>query len=357
MISISACRTSSSSDPKTELGPVGNAMVVSQFKKYKNKADHCDSTGSGTRIIFTGFGLFSSPPKNKQNVAYNISGLISRFMATTTTFPSIVNTETTTIADSLSTTNFAAFSHMPADAYGAIITQREITIDQKQVTVCFILLDVIWDQAAAIILYESTLFKPERIIMGGLKAGEKVYGLFEAGAVNNATVLQGFNPDGSPNLNNIPVADTSNDFPILPRGDQGVEQTIAMTWDAKALATFVSPLVESIPRNNQTKIFKVRGEDSARPSNDYICNNISFVILHALKGAVVNLAGGNLRFGPAQTRPAPTSDVEFIEITKELRDSVTSAGFFHYPDTGTDEGRTVFGWSKVLAKTMVFGLQ
>ena len=356
MLGFAACKTTSDSDLKTELGPEGNAKVVEQFKKYKNKTAHCDSSGTGTRIILTGFGLFSSPPVNANNVAYNISGLISRFIATPAVFPSTIDTNSATIASNFKNTTFAHYSHMPAKAEGAYVTQRELIIDQKPVTVCLILLDVIWDQAAAIILYESTLFKPERIIMGGLNAGETQFGMFEAGAVNNATAYQGFQPNGAPNLDNIPIADAQGDSPVLPRKDTGVEQTIAMTWDSKKLATFTSPVATQIPRGNKKNVFNVRGEDAARPSNDYICNNVSFVILHGMKGAVINLAGGLLRFGPSSEKPAQGSNIEFIEIPKDVGDGVKSAGFFHYPDTATDEGQTMFGWSKVLAKAMIIGL-
>jgi len=356
LLGITACKSLDKSELKTELGPVGNAQVVEQFKKYKNKNNHCDSSGTGTRIMLTGFGLFSSPPRNDKNVAYNISGLISRFMSTPTVFPNDIDTSTSTIANNLVHSNFAHYSHMPANANGAVIAQREMTIDQKPVTICFILLDVIWDQAAAIILYESTLFKPERIIMGGLNAGEKKYGMFEAGAVNDATNYQGFLPSGASNMDNIPRPDDSGDTPILPRTDQGVENSIAMTWDAKKLATFVSPVVDAIRRDNNSNVYKVKGEDDARPSNDYICNNVSFVVLHAMKGAVVNLAGGQLRFGSNQHKPDQGSNIEFIEFTKELGDGIKSAGFFHYPDTGTDKGQTMFGWSKAIAKAMIVGL-
>ena len=353
---LTACRTSSNSELKTDLGPAGNSKVVDQFKKYKSKTEHCDSSGTGTRIMLTGFGLFSSPPRNSKNVAYNISGLISRFMSTPAVFSSVIDTSTSVVANNFKNTQFAQYSHMPANAEGAKVSQRELTIDQKPVTVCFVLLDVIWDQAAAIILYESTLFKPERIIMSGLNAGEKQFGMFEAGAVNNATAFEGFKPSGTPNLDNIPIADTAGDSPVLPRGDHGIEQTITMTWDAKKLATFTAPVADAIVRDKKTKVFNVRGEDAARPSNDYICNNVSFVILHAIKGAEINLAGGKLRFGPSQNSPAPGSGIEFVEIPKAVADGIKSAGFFHYPDTATDAGQTMFDWSKVIAKAMIIGL-
>jgi hypothetical protein len=356
LLGLFACKTSTNSELKTELGPIGNAKVVEQFKKYKNKAEHCDSSGVGTRVILTGFGLFSSPPRNAKNVAYNISGLISRFIATPAVFPSTINTATSTIANNLKNTSFAQYSHMPANSEGAVVTQRELIIDQKPVTVCLILLDVIWDQAAAIILYESTLFKPERIIMSGLNAGETKFGMFEAGAVNSATDYEGFQSSGAPNLDNIPKADANGDSPVLPRSDRGVEQTIAMTWNPKNLAALTSPLATAILRDNKKNVFDVRGEDAARPSNDYVCNNVSFVILNAMKGAVINLAGGLLRFGPSQEKPAQGSSIEFVEIPKDVGDGVKSAGFFHYPDTATDEGAVIFGWSKVLAKAMIAGL-
>jgi hypothetical protein len=353
---ITGCRTTGDSKLKTDLGATGNKQVVEQVQRYKKKTAHCDATGSGTRILMTGFGLFSNPPKNFQGTPYNISGLVARFMADPAVFPAQISTATSQVAPLLRNRAYARYSHMPANADGAHISQREMTIDQKPVTVCFVLLDVIWDQAAAVILFEASKFKPDRIIMSGLNSGEKKDGMFEAGAVNNATDYGGFNADGAQNPNNIPIENAAGESPVLPKSDPGVEQSIAMTWDAKALAALTLPIAKKIPGSAWGQSFAVRGEDAARPSNDYICNNVSFVILHAIKGTTVNLAGGKLRIGPASSAPAAGEDVEFIELETATAGKVSSAGFFHYPDTRSDRGSTVFGWGLVIAKAMVAGL-
>lgn len=351
-----ACRTTSDSGLKTDLGATGNTLVTEQVRRYKNKAAHCDGSGTGTRVLMTGFGLFSNPPKNALGTPYNMSGLVARFMADPNVFPADIDTASTKVAPMLSSKVYARYSHMPANAYGAHIAQREIVIDNKPVTVCFVLLDVIWDQAAAIILYEASQFKPDRIIMGGLNSGEKKFGMFEAGAVNNAMAYGGFNSDGAQNPNNVPVENAAGESPVLPVNDPGVSKTIAMTWKPQELAALTAPVAENIPGALPGQSFAVRGEIAARPSNDYICNNVSFVILHAIKGTVVNLAGGKLRIGPPSAQPSPGENIEFIELATTTAEKVSSAGFFHYPDTKSDRGDTVFGWGLVMAKAMVAGL-
>lgn len=356
-LTSTACRTASDgSETKTDLGPAGNKKVVEQFKLYQNKSEHCDGTGTGTRILMTGFGLFSSPPKNARGTPYNISGLVARFMADDQAFPSIVDTAKTQPLHTIAQKEYATHSHMPANAQGAVIKQREMVIDTIPVTVCFVMLDVIWDQAAAIILFESTTFKPDRIIMSGLNSGEKKFGMFEAGAVNNATAFGGFDAEGKPIDINVPVQNLSGGSPVLPPGDAGVQETIAMTWNGKNLASTTEPLAKNIKRGLTSGIFSVRSEAAERRSNDYICNNVSFVILHGIKGAVVNLAGGLLRLGPADRAPTAGQQIEFVEFSPTIGAAVKSAGFFHYPNTATDKGATIFGWGKVMAKAMITGI-
>lgn len=353
-LATSACKTSNNgSETKTDLGPLGNKKVVAQFKRYANKSEHCDTTGKGTRILMSGFGLFSSPPKNASGTPYNISGLVTRFMADETAFPGTVDTSVAKPMATVAGRDYATHSHMPANAEGAVVKQREMIIDKVPVTVCFVLLDVIWDQAAAIILFESTKFKPDRIIMSGLNGGEKKFGMFEAGAVNNATQYGGFDAEGKQIKINIPVQNQSGESPVLPPNDPGVQETIAMTWNGKELAKAAAPLASNILRGTSSGIFSVRAEAAERRSNDYVCNNVSYVILHGIKGAVVNLAGGLLRLGPPDQAPTPGQLIEWVEISADVGAAVKSAGFFHYPDTASDKGATVFGWGKVMAKAMI----
>lgn len=347
------CRATNSSQIKTDLGPVGNSAVVDQFKRYRDKTVHCDDSGSGTRVLLTGFGLFSSSPLNAQGRPYNISGLVTRFMAEPAVFPQSVNTATATAPHTIANGLYATMSHMPANAHGGHAAQRELIIDQNTVTVCFLLLDVIWDQAAAIILYEASRFKPDRIIMSGLNGNQSKVGLFEAGAINSAMTYSGFSADGSAATNNLPVATPQGDPPILDPNQPGVENPIAMTWDAKALAQITQPIAQRIPTGLFGQRFSVRGETDARPTNEYICNNVSFVVLHAAKGTTVDLAGGRLRLGNASQQPAAGSDIDFVALDGTVMSNIKSIGFFHFPNTKNDRGNAVFGWSLVLAKAMI----
>jgi len=107
--------------------------------------------------MFTGFGLFQSPPRNSEGVPYNVSGSVARYMADSRYFPDQIST-TSIQSITRQELKFAKHSHMPENSGGATVKQREMIIDNRPVTVCFILLDVIWDQAAAIILYEANQF-------------------------------------------------------------------------------------------------------------------------------------------------------------------------------------------------------
>nr|MDJ0976755.1 hypothetical protein [Planctomycetota bacterium] len=105
----------------------------------------------------------------------------------------------------------------------------------------------------------------------------------------------------------------------------GVEPAIGMTWDNERLAAAARPIVASLKKD-----YEVRAAPAARPGNTYICNNISCVVLHGLKGQKVSLAGGGI-------------ELETKGLAK------TAAGFFHYPARATNEPGEVQTWARMLA--------
>ena len=312
-----ACRHQRSSDestPMTDL--VDNREVAAAFAAFKEATAHCpvpdrvrENTG---RVIVTGFGLFGSQ--------FNISGIVAMSMSNPDFWPSEVNLRTSRARNS------AVFRHGDVQTkHGVYLLTRDLTIDDHDYQVCFLLLDVKWDLAAAIILHEAGIFKPDLVIMGGMNGREPTAAYFETGAVNEATLSTGFTAEGHRLPTNVPAGGDLRVLQSLP-----ADHLAKMTWDAELLAQRTEATVAAISRN---VTFSTRAAPIRR-DNDYICNNVSFAVTSGLTGQAVALAGGAIRI-PAQNTGA-------------------KVGFLHYPYQASVEGRAdhaeeVFGWTKLLA--------
>ncbi len=153
-------------------------------------------------------------------------------------------------------------------------------------------------------------------------------------------------------IDNQPVSTGGLDeAPVISPETRGVEHTIAMKWDSKRLASMIGPAVESIasPLPGHSG-FGVKYGTDASLSNDYICNNVSYVVLHALKGISFSLAGEEIAIsGPrTEAHDEPGSDIK-IQISREVIKRVKVAGFIHYPDTKTDRGEVALGWASAIS--------
>lgn len=247
-------------------------------------------------------------------------------------------------------------SHLVPGEYGAKASQRQLTIDGKQVTVCFLLMEVIWDQAASILLYEASLFRPQRIIMtgGGVTSLPNV-GQFEAGAFNRAQDYPGYDGAGNQiDVNTPDFGDSDADtMPILDPDLSGVVEEIPMLWDGPALVAATKDLAGKIRREAVTNIYSVTAETAARPTNTYLCNNVSYVLLHAVRDVPVALAGKLIHIQSADDDRVTWQDGETFKLNLNgaLGDT-NMVGFFHIPDTKTDAAQTMLGWAKVFAKVM-----
>jgi pyrrolidone-carboxylate peptidase len=311
-LSIAACKTyhPKQSNLDTDFGAEGNAAVVAQFDSYKSKANHCKSSSASKRVIVSGFGLFSG-------ASFNISGVVVDTLA---------NVPLTSISEGAKVD--APFEVMPgllkAEDFGGRITQREIKIKDEVIDVCLILLEVKWDLAAAIILHEIEKFKPQLVVMTGRGGRDSLQ--FEGGAVNVAAPRPGFDSAGASVQSNTPLSN------YILKNDAGVpaKNEIPMTWDGAKLAGATKNAVAAINSN-----YSVVAEPAARPSNDYICNNMSYVVLHALKGFPAKLAG------------------ESLEISTSVRGA--KAGFLHYPVSAYNSKIEVKGWIKVLKEILTVG--
>lgn len=288
----------------TDLGE-GNDAVARTFAAWKKTGPRLQPSDADRKVMITGFGLFSG-------IDYNISGVVVESLADVRFWPQ------TTKLEALETppASVIAAGKLTASDGGAKAWQRRLVIDGETYEVGILLLDVLWDQAAAITLYEARAFQPDLIVMTG-RGGAKA--VFEAGALNRAVSAPGFRADGAREETNLP----KHVHVFDPEAD-GVETEIAMPWDNKRLAKLAKPIVDSIGRG-----YEVFAPQAARKDNTYICNNISCAVLHGVKHDEVHLAGGKVKI-------------------EKLGLSDATAGFFHYPAKATNAPKEVFAWARML---------
>ncbi len=286
---FSSCSTEDEqgSAVKTQLGVTGNQLVAKRFKEYKTSGSHCEATGSGKRVLVTGFGLFTG-------VDYNISGVV--------------------VGSYADGSGAVASGILAEENKGAVAKTRSLTINGKSLEVCFLTLDVQWDLAAAIIINETESFQPAFVLMTGRGSDTAN---FEAGALNKAMTLSGFESDGDAHTDNTP----QYDYILMNRPAKSW-----MAWNPAQLKAGTQDLIQSIGH-------QVTFASAPRSDNTYICNNVSYVVLEAIKGAHISLAGGYLRMNPVIT-------------------GSPKAGFFHFPAAANNSPEDVAVWVKVLAKIM-----
>lgn len=304
----------SASTVAVDLGQEGNASVAQRFHNYSDKPGGCSSTSNHPRVLISGFGLFAQP--------FNISGLVVDSLRSDSFWPSQVK-----LSDPISKNlRVTAAGKLSSSDSGGTTVNRTLTIDGRQFDVCLLLVDVQWDLAAAIIVHEMERFQPQLVVMTGVGGQEAV---LEGGANNYTQWVGGFTSKGRMDDGNKPAGRVVNGVPdhdVLPWQDPGVQPTIAMTWDNQKLKTAIQSQVLKMG-------FSILAPAQARQENQYVCNNVSFVAAHALKGIRLNLAGGQIVLQPSIS-------------------SHPQIGFFHYPAESTNTPQSVFSWAKIIA-TMI----
>jgi hypothetical protein len=285
----------STSVVQTDLGLSGNSTVASKFSTYKKRRGEirgCNGTTSHPRVIVTGFGLFSG-------VDSNISGSITNSMSTSKFWKS----KTTLSEVKASDTGGFYYRGSVHEWYsGAYSKVRTLEINGSKYEVCFLTLDVIWDLAAAIIVYESRSFDPELVIMSGLNGGDNYGVTLEGGAINKASLNSA--SFASSGARESSISARSNY--VLDPNTSGVQKTVGLSWNNSNLGAAIKEATSEIGS------FTVRTPSSARPSNDYICNNVSYVVQSAANGVEIELAGGEIRFAGQSSK--------------------AKIGFLHYPN-------------------------
>ncbi|MCX5792847.1 MAG: hypothetical protein NTY45_11640 [Elusimicrobia bacterium] len=304
---------------ETDLGEEGNQAVSDTFTAYKtaNPSGACSALGAGKRVIVTGYGLFAG--RN-----YNISGEVVSAMADNDFWPGQYKHFQTARAAK----KYVYSPRMNPQAFsnGAIVSTRKMVLNGEDYNVCFMVLDVTWDLAAGILIYETSRFKPEMIMMTG---GGAPQATFEGAAVNSASNGEGYKSNGEKNYGNRPESNwLLEDYPA------GKE--IKTTWNGAALAAATAKTVSYLG-------YTVSGPAAQSPNNDYLCNNITFLALHATQYELPTKLAGNRTAGYKISLPAPRLPKKPI------------VGFFHFPDVPSrypdlaGYGSGIFWWVNVLA--------
>ena len=289
----------------TDLDKPGNDEVLHRYNAYLAKSSGCTIHGEGKRVLLTGFGLFTG-------VDYNISGAMNENFADPSVWPDRVSTRSafSPVEDSLLTKGI-----LTDEDRGGRTHSREVKINGRPYSVCFLLVDVLWDFAGAVIAHEMERFQPDLVIMSG-RGGKISSAVIESTARNLADGVPGFESDGESDDINAPATDL-----ILP--NKRDISTMRMMWDNQALRQLISPLTAEIG-------VSVEAPDQWSPSNDYICNNVSHIALSSAKSKKLRLAGGEL----------------VIQARMKARPKV---GFFHYPAGGELTGKAAAVWAQVYA--------
>ncbi len=270
---------------RTDLGISGNDYVASRFLQHQLNAPTCAAPNTGqSRVIVTGFGPFSGS-------AQNISGEILKA--------------------------FGKFeSPIPiTDSFGST---AEILSARSNIQICFLVLSTTWDLAAAILVHEAQMFEPHMVLMTGLGGSHMV---LEVDSVNQATILEGYGPSGEALDHNQPIANY-----VLPLDSHGVLPRIELTWQPQGL-------LPAIQQDVLGQGFYAAVESTQISPDNYICNNIRYVMAHAAKNTEIILAGGHIRLTPKFREPPLT-------------------GFIHYPIGIATTPSSLTTWSNILAKVI-----
>lgn len=292
----------------TNLGPQGNVELSEKVKKHLQGSKSCIPMNEGPRVILTGFGLFSG-------VSFNISGAVAEnFAQESFLLPSQSSHSKASTNSSAQLKN----GRLNEEDQGVRIYNRSLEIDGQAYSICVMILDVLWDFGGALVASEMHRFQPDMVMMMGRGIRDVI---FEGGALNSATPYYGYNFSGDPNRHNTPT-----EREILPlEADE-----LSMTWNNKELKNQVEDLVQSMG-------YPLSAPSKARFSNDYICNNISYIALSAAQSKPLTLAGGKLKLHPKV-------------------DSNPKIGFLHLPANAKINHEEMRGWSELILRTLSYSL-
>ena len=287
-----ARKSANESGLSTDLDITGNARVARNFEAYREKTmTGCHSGGGqGPRILISGFGPFN----RKQNISGAVVDVLQRrsLWPDQRVWPR--------------QQGFEAPDFDPDDrsgTLGAHAHQRTVWFDGRQFELCLLKVSVEWDFAAAVILHEAEKFQPDFIFMSGY--GADLTGVrLEYAALNETSRLSGFDPQGK----SLGELNTPLSKWVLPPS-LNLPQVLQMNWDPQKVATSnaqrLAQVSEALGRSEANERWTFVPMNTADPLNNYICNNVSYAVLAALRLDSTPLAGGKLVMRPRfEKKPA-----------------------------------------------------
>ncbi len=149
--------------------------------------------------------------------------------------------------------------------------------------------------------------------------------VYESGAINRAMSMSGYSSNGSMDPYNIPVEPwVLDEYPL--------DYELPMSWDNQRLAKINDLSIQSLG-------YRVQAPFQARSENDYICNNLSYVLIHGTRNPTTKLVAGQI-----------------VVETEGLNH--TQVGFLHLPAVDLkhpqldDYRQGIFEWAKIVMQTV-----
>lgn len=186
------------------------------------------------------------------------------------------------------------------------------------VEVCAMILPVVWDVAPLLLLRELDTFQPDLVLMNGV-AGARQDLWIELGGVNDASPLQ----DGSGILTPYDQRDENGNIPILVDAPRTHPNLMSWAWVQNAARAAREAVTERDAELGDV-LTGVSLAGFPRGSNNYLCNNITFVTSYLMDHPDVTE-----RLLVASTPAAGRPNAVAVRVTRDH--SAIPRAFLHWP--------------------------
>ncbi len=276
-------------------------VVKGGYDSYVAGADHCPKFGPDARPRMFLAGFASMHGK------LNPSGTVIDAMSKGTFWPGGVITATAGTFDTITDS-----SDLACTDNRARIVSRALIIDGVEFTACLAILPVAWDLAAAIVVDEMELFRPDVVLLVGQNGND------------NAFRIEAFAHNGT----SSPALDESGVYgkqKVLPY-PLDLADDLYFGWDAAMLAARVSCLVGNLNCSSLPSATAPCGAlQPGGGSGGFVCNNVAYVAVVAKAGVEVCLAS------PIGTKDEDTCKYATIRRRIDVPLANTIVGFVHLP--------------------------
>lgn len=277
--------------------PLAKAQYRANVAFANDYRARCARSGSGRRVLVTGFGRF-------MHIQDNATGRIVSH---------VVDME-------YPLTNLPEPNAVDSPEPQTKVGQRAVRLEKSgDVQICAMVLPVYWDLASILIAKEIETFEPDLVIMNGV-AGSRQELYIELGSVNRAmrsadgsNVLEPYAPEGRE--------------PVIIQGASAL-RGLRLSWDTVQSAAARSIERRAAVADGDTKLGDVLlGAKLAgypRGGNTYLCNNVTYVTNY-----LMDRPGRPVTLLKALDRRGPEDDYIRIGISHDMRK--TPRVFMHWP--------------------------